>query len=78
MYYPIKPRGNRKIINSYIHHPSFKDVDIYNIITMLDEKKWTDAGVVTGESVPYKSALIVNKLFLLIKLVSLTLNWLTS
>ena len=32
MYYPIKPRGNRKIINSYIYHPSFKDVDIDKII----------------------------------------------
>ena len=60
MYYPIKPRGNRKIINSYIHHPSFRDEDIDKIITMLDEKKWTDAGVVTGESGPYKSDIRTN------------------
>jgi len=60
MYYPIKPRGNRKIINNYIHHPSFRDEDIDNIITMLDEKKWTEAGVVTGESGPYKSDIRTN------------------
>ncbi len=66
MYYPIKPRGNRKVINSYIYHKSFNDEHIKKIISMLDDNKWIKSGIETGDSGAYKSEMRTNQEQLLI------------
>ena len=49
MYYPIKPRGNRKVINTYVYHKSFNDKQINRIKTLLSDD-WNKAEVETGDS----------------------------
>ena len=59
MYYPIKPRGNRKVINTYVFHNSFNDKQINRIKTLLSDK-WNKAEVETGDSGRYSSDIRVN------------------
>ena len=44
MYWPIKPRGNRKIINTYVYHKAFTDEQCNKILSMLSDK-WKDGNV---------------------------------
>ena len=60
MYYPIKPRGNRKVINTYVYHKSFNDKQINRIKTLLSDD-WNKAEVETGDSGRYKSDIRINE-----------------
>ena len=55
MYYPIKPRGNRKVINTYVFHNSFNDKQINRIFGPIGIK-------LGGRSAPEIALSIISQL----------------